>query len=88
MDRIADLAKLRAPAQEREKIAAQMQEMITFANQLGELDTSGVEPMAHVIPISNVFRKDQPIPSFEREALLQNAPKQLDGYYFVPRVVE
>ena len=47
-----------------------MQEMITFANQLGELDTSGVEPMAHVIPISNVFRKDQPIPSFEREALL------------------
>ncbi len=88
VDRIADLAKLRAPAQEREKIAAQMQEMITFANQLGELDTSGVEPMAHVIPISNVFRKDQPIPSFEREALLQNAPKQLDGYYFVPRVVE
>ena len=88
MDRIADLAKLRVLPQEREKIAAQMQEMITFANQLGEQDTSGVEPMAHVIPISNRFRKDQLIPSFDREALLQNAPKQWDGYYLVPRVVE
>ena len=62
--------------------------MIGYVDQLAELDTDGVEPMSHVFPLVNVLREDEVKPSMARELILQNAPKQKDGCFLVPKTVE
>lgn len=88
VDNVANLARLHVSQQEKSRLAGQMSQLIAFADKLGQLDTDGVEPMAHVVPMKNVFRMDVPQPPFPREAMLQNAPKQQDGCFFVPQAVE
>ena len=68
--------------------AADLSRMIGYVDQLAELDTDGVEPMSHVFPLVNVFREDEVKPSMARELILQNAPKQKDGCFLVPKTVE
>lgn len=88
VESVAQLARLYVTPEERERAAAQMEEMVAFANRLKDLDTEGVEPMAHVALIKNVLRADTPGSSLEREPLLANAPARRDGCYLVPQVVE
>ena len=56
--------------------------------KLEELDVTGVEPMAHAVPLSNVLRADEVRPSITQEAALANAPKQANGLFIVPKIVE
>lgn len=85
---VAKLARLKFTDDEAEALAKDMENIIGFANKLNELDTEGVVPTAHAIPMSNAFREDVVKPSFDRETMLANAPSQEDGGYTVPKVVE
>lgn len=79
------LAKLELLDEEKEKAKSDMGRMLDYIDKLGELDTSGVEPMSHVFPVENVFREDVVTNGDTREALLSNAPQQKDGMFMVPR---
>jgi len=62
--------------------------ILTYVEELEELDLTDVEPMAHAVPLQNVYRSDEMKPSLPREAALQNAPEEENGYFRVPRVVQ
>ena len=79
---VAELAHLKLDDDQRAQAAADLSRMIGYVDQLAELDTDGVEPMSHV------FREDEVKPSMARELILQNAPKQKDGCFLVPKTVE
>lgn len=85
---VAELAHLKLDDDQRAQAAADLSRMIGYVDQLAELDTDGVEPMSHVFPLVNVFREDEVKPSMARELILQNAPKQKDGCFLVPKTVE
>lgn len=85
---IEKLAKLRFNEQELDKFTNDLSNIVDFANKLKEVDVNGVEPTAHILDIKNVFRKDEVIPSFDREKILRNAPTKDGGCVTVPKVVE
>jgi len=53
---------------------------------MNEIDTEGVEPMSHAIPIVNVMREDEVVHEFSREELMANAPLKEDGFFRVPKI--
>ena len=65
-----------------------MQEILDYVKQLNNLDTSDIEPTAHVLPIKNVKREDEIKPSLTNEEALQSAPEKTDGFFLVPPVIE
>ena len=82
------LAKLELSDEEKEQAKSDMGRMLDYIDKLGELDTSGVEPMSHVFPVQNVFREDVVTNGDTREQLLTNAPEQKDGKFMVPKTFE
>ncbi len=88
MEYVGILAKLELSAEEREKAKEDMGRMLDYIDKLDELDTSGVEPMSHVFPISNVFREDVVVNGDDRKALLSNAPEEEQGTFVVPKTIE
>lgn len=88
VDNVANLSKLRIAPDDKAAIKDELSAIIAFADQLTELNTDGIEPTAHVIPMQNVLRADIAKPSYSPDALLHNAPTREDDYIFVPQVVE
>ena len=88
LQHIADLSMLNIPAGEQQKLLGGLREMVAFAGRLEKIDTTDVEPMAHIAPMQNVWREDVVCPPVERDLLLENAPAKEDGCVFVPQVVE
>jgi len=84
---VAELARLSLSPEEIELFTVQLNEILEYVEKLQELDTSGVAPLAHVIPLFNVFREDQVRESLLQEAVLENAPAREDGNFLVPRVI-
>ena len=82
------LAKLELSGEEREQAKKDMGNMLDYIDKLGELDTSDVEPMSHVFPMTNVFREDVVNGVDEREQVLANAPEEKDGMFVVPKTFE
>jgi aspartyl-tRNA(Asn)/glutamyl-tRNA(Gln) amidotransferase subunit C len=74
IDNLSNLARLEFNAADKEEIRKDLQRMILFVEKLGELDTTGVEPLLHMSPETNVLREDIPQGSVSREAALANAP--------------
>ena len=85
---VADLARLKLSDAEAEALTKDMESIIGFANKLNELDTEGVVPTAHAIPMSNAFREDVVKESYDRDEILKNAPQAEDDGFAVPKVVE
>lgn len=85
---VAALAKLSVTEEEKQKVALDLDRILDYIETMNELDTEGVEPMSHVLPIKNVFREDEVTNGNDRDQLLQNAPKQKDGCFAVPKTVE
>ena len=79
------LSKLELSGEEKEQAKKDMGRMLDYIDKLGELDTTGVEPMSHVFPVQNVFREDVVTNGDTREQLLSNAPHEKDGMFMVPR---
>jgi aspartyl/glutamyl-tRNA(Asn/Gln) amidotransferase C subunit len=88
VENVANLARLRLTGEEGAAMAAQLGDIIAFADQLNSIDTRDVPITAHIVPVKNVFRMDETIPSPGREELLSNAPSKEEGFFYVPRVVE
>jgi aspartyl-tRNA(Asn)/glutamyl-tRNA(Gln) amidotransferase subunit C len=86
--KVALLARLRLNDQERERYAEQLSLILEFIAQLGELDTEGVEPLAHGVDRTNVFREDKVYSALERELALMNAPKRSAEGFLVPAVLD
>lgn len=82
------LAKLELSGEEKEAAKKDMGRMLDYIDQLGELDTEGVEPMSHVFSVQNVFREDVVTNGDMREDILKNAPGEKDGMFMAPRTFE
>ena len=85
---VAQLAYLKLDEDQRAQAAKDLTRMIEYVGQLGELDTQGVEPMSHALPVVNVMREDEVRESMDREWILRNAPASKDGCFLVPKTVE
>ena len=86
--KVAKLARLALTAEEQERFADQMADILKYVDMLDEVDTSEIEPLAHPFAVENVFRPDETRPSLDRNDALQNAP-QADGKFFlVPQILE
>jgi aspartyl-tRNA(Asn)/glutamyl-tRNA(Gln) amidotransferase subunit C len=85
---IAHLARLELNDSEREAMAVQLSSILDYMNQLQQVDTAGVEPLAHPLSIQNVFREDTPAPSLPVDAALSNAPVRRGDFFAVPAVME
>lgn len=82
------LAKLELSEEEKEAAKKDMGSMLDYIDKLGELDTTGVEPMSHVFPVQNVFREDVVTNGDTREELLTNAPEERNGMFVVPKTFD
>jgi aspartyl-tRNA(Asn)/glutamyl-tRNA(Gln) amidotransferase subunit C len=88
IEHIAALARLKLSDSEKDLFSRQISNIISYIEKLNELDTSSVEPTAHVFPIHNVFREDVATPSLSRDKALQNSPEKDDSFYIVPKIIE
>ena len=84
---VADLARLSLVPEEIEVFTRQLNDILAYVEKLQELDTSGVAPLAHVIPVVNVFREDVVKVGLSRDAALDNAPAREEGAFVVPRII-
>jgi aspartyl-tRNA(Asn)/glutamyl-tRNA(Gln) amidotransferase subunit C len=84
---VAQLARLSLGAQEVELFTRQLNDILTYIEKLQELDTAGVEPMAHAVAVANAFRADEVTPGLPRDQALANAPAAEEGNFVVPRVI-
>jgi len=85
---VANLARLAITEEETEMFTKQLDAMISFAEQLNELDTDGVEPTSHVLDMKNVMREDIPQEGLPQAEVLKNAPEHQDGQVKVPSIIE
>ncbi len=85
---VARLARLHLDAADLKVMTSQMDAMLGYVDKLNELDTDGVEPMAHAVPMSNAFREDKVGASIGIERALQNAPESDESCFRVPKVIE
>ena len=88
VEHVARLARLGLSEEEKERMRAQLDSILTYIDTLKQLDTSGVEPTSHVIPMTNVFREDARWSSLSQEQALANAPDRQEGFFRVPRILE
>ena len=87
VEKVALLARLQLSEAEIEQMTQDLGNILAYIDQLAELDTDAVEPMAHAVELTNVFREDEVQPSLPREAALGNAPKADDECFRVPAVL-
>jgi len=85
---VAHLARIALTPEEEQQIGAQLGNILGYIEKLRELDVTGVEPTAHAVPLVNVTRADEVRPSLPHEEALRNAPKQANGLFIVPKIVE
>ena len=85
---IAQLSRLTVPESEIEKFTEQFNQILAYADILQKLDTTGIEPTAHVLPVANVLREDVVKEGVSHEDALKNAPAVHNEGFKVPRVIE
>ncbi len=84
---VAMLARLALSEAELSRLTPQLASIVRYIAKLGELDVSGVEPMAHAVPVTNVLREDIVEPSLPLDKVLQNAPDTDGPFFKVPKVI-
>jgi aspartyl-tRNA(Asn)/glutamyl-tRNA(Gln) amidotransferase subunit C len=87
VEHVAALARLSFSEEEKQKLTAQLNEILRYMEQLNTLDTANIEPLSHVIELQNVFREDVQRPSLPREEALKNAPSKTEEFFKVPKVI-
>lgn len=84
---VARLARIELSDEELDLYAAQLATVLDHAAEIAALDTVGVEPTAHPLPLRNVLRDDEPRPSLDRDEVLSQAPEAESGRFRVPRIL-
>ncbi len=89
LEHIAWLARIELSEEDKEKYTPTLNSILDYFGELDRADTKDIEPTYHVLPLSNVFRKDETSPtmSLSREEALSNAPKKQDGFFKAPRMM-
>ena len=85
---VAHLARIALTPDEEKKLATQLGGILGYIEKLNELDVTGIEPTAHAVPLVNVTRTDEVRPSLPHEEAMRNAPRQANGLFIVPKIVE
>jgi aspartyl-tRNA(Asn)/glutamyl-tRNA(Gln) amidotransferase subunit C len=83
---VAELARLRIPEEEVERVREQLGAILEAVGKVAELDLADVEPTSHPLDLVNQWAEDEPKPSLPREEALANAPDPADGSFRVPAV--
>ena len=84
---VAALARLRLDDDELDRFTDQLAAVLDHAADVASLDTSGVPPTAHPLPLANVLRHDEPVAGLDRDEVLAQAPVAEDGRFRVPRIL-
>jgi aspartyl-tRNA(Asn)/glutamyl-tRNA(Gln) amidotransferase subunit C len=85
---VARLARLALTEDEAQIFQKQLNDVLKYAEKLRQVDVTGVDAAAHALPVFNVFRDDSPRDWFKAKQALSNAPRQANGLFVVPKVVE
>ena len=85
---VARLARLELTPEEADTFTGQMDAILAYVDKLHELDTAGIFPTSHAVPMENAFRDDVARPGIGVEAALANAPDRSGSFYRVPKVIE
>jgi aspartyl-tRNA(Asn)/glutamyl-tRNA(Gln) amidotransferase subunit C len=88
LKKIAHLARLDIKPEEEESLLKSMDSVLTWMEQLNEIDTEGVEPLTHITDEANVWRNDEASNTLTRQEAIGNAPLANDTYIIVPKVLE
>lgn len=88
IEHLTRLARMELSGDEKAALEKDLDSIIGYMDLLSAVDTDNVEPMEHVLGLSNIMREDEPVPPYDREELLACAPRAEDGFYDVPLAVE
>jgi len=88
IDSVALLSRLELSDHEKQRLTVQINKLLGDFQKLQEIDTSGVEPTSHAMPVFNVFREDLVRPSLAAEEVVANGPQVEENCFVVPRIVE
>ncbi len=88
VEHVARLARLALSDAELERMREQLNGILAYIEKLNELDTDGVEPTSHAVPMLNVMREDEPGPCLSQDEALANAPDRAGTFFRVPRIIE
>jgi aspartyl-tRNA(Asn)/glutamyl-tRNA(Gln) amidotransferase subunit C len=84
---VAKLSRLALDEARLRTLTPQLESSLEYVATISAVDTSGVEPMAHALPLANVLREDVVEPSLPLEKVLQNAPETDGPFFKVPKVI-
>jgi aspartyl-tRNA(Asn)/glutamyl-tRNA(Gln) amidotransferase subunit C len=84
---VAELARLDVDDARLHRLTTQLESILEYVNQIARVDLSGVEPMAHALPLHNVFRQDVVEPGLPIEKVLMNTPDTDGNFFKVPKVL-
>jgi aspartyl-tRNA(Asn)/glutamyl-tRNA(Gln) amidotransferase subunit C len=87
VDQVARLARLDFAPEEKVKLIAELNEVLRYMEELNQVDTTNVEPLAQLIDAPNVLREDRRVPGLTRAEALQNAPSHSEEFFKVPKVI-
>ena len=88
VERVASLARLSVSDEEADRLAAELDSLLEYVETLRQVDTDGIEPTSHVIPMATPMRHDRSVPGLDPELALANAPERGDSAFVVPKVIE
>ena len=85
---VAGLARIHLKDNEMSQLTADLEKILDYINKLNTLDVTDVQPTSHVLPLKNVYRKDEVRPSLTQKESLKISVEQLNGAFKVPKVIE
>ena len=88
VEKVAKLARLGLTEDEKKLFGKQLNDILSYAENLKQLNTDNVPPTSHAIPMKNVLREDKAVPCTNTEDILTNAPEQDENMFKVPRIME
>ena len=88
VEQVARLARLALSDAEIERMSTELGGILAYIDALRVLDTAGVEPTSHAVPLVNVMREDANRPCLSQDTALGNAPERSGDFFRVPRIIE
>jgi len=86
--RVAKLARLALSDDEADRMTSDLDHILAYVETLQEIDTDGIEPTAHAIPLATPMRPDRASPGIDPRLAVANAPEAVDTAFVVPKVIE
>ncbi|HVP28280.1 MAG TPA: Asp-tRNA(Asn)/Glu-tRNA(Gln) amidotransferase subunit GatC [Myxococcota bacterium] len=88
VERVAALARLELAPDEAERMTSQLDAILDYVALLSEVDTTGIAPTSHAVPLRTPLRDDRPGPPLDPDDAVRNAPEREGSAFLVPKVIE